>query len=188
MGRRPNDAARDLHTGVAMRPRSRLRHKGRNESGTFTALPHAVQDCANWRLCSATAIKMLCDLARQYNGRNNGDLCAALSVLRPYGWTHPETVMLALRELRHYGFLVLTRQGGLNGASLYALTWRPIDDCGGKLTCALPTRVAPSDWKEPRERFKRPRKKTRASTPTVADCYANRSSEPEKMAGLLRHP
>jgi hypothetical protein len=77
-----------------MKPRSRLRHKGRSESGgTFTAIPHAVQDCANWRQCSATAIKMLCDVARQYNGRNNGDLCAALSVLRPYGWTAPETVL-----------------------------------------------------------------------------------------------
>lgn len=165
-----------------MKPRSRLRYKGRRESGTFTAIPHAIQDCANWRQCKATAIKMLCDVARQYNGHNNGDLCAALSTLRPYGWTSPETVLWALRELRHYGFLLLTRQGGLHAPSLYALTWRPIDECGGKLTCAQPTRVAPGGWREQRERFKRPSKNRKASTPSVADRYAIRSSGAKKAA------
>src|SRR5690606_31663189 len=110
-----------MHRGRTMKPRSRAKYKGRREGGTFTAIPHAVQDSPNWRQCSGTAIKMLCDVARQYNGRNNGDLCAALSVLRPYGWKAPETVGFALRELRHYGLLLLTRQGGLHGPSLYAL-------------------------------------------------------------------
>ena len=164
-----------------MKPRSRRKHKGRSESGTFTMIPHAVQDSANWRQCSATAIKMLCDLARQYNGRNNGDLCAALSILRRYGWRHPETVLWALRELRHYGLLVLTRQGGLLAPSLFAVTWHAIDDCGGKLDCAATT-VAPGQWKEPRERFKRPPKIKNATTPSVADCYAIRSSKPKKVA------
>lgn len=161
--------------GGAVKARSRLRHKGRRENGTFTAIPHAVQDCPNWAQCSATAVKMLCDLARQYNGRNNGDLCAALSVLKPCGWTHPETVLWALRELRHYGFLQLTRQGGLHGPSLYALTWHPIDDCGPKLE-VRPTQVASGEWKQPRERFKRPAKKRSTTTPSEADRYAIRSS------------
>lgn len=165
-----------------MKPRSRLRHKGRRESGTFTRVPHALQDCANWRQCSATGIKLLLDLARQYNGRNNGDLSAALSVLRPFGWNSPDTVGNALRELRHYGFLLLTRQGGLHGPSLYALTWYAIDDCDGKLTCAHPTNVAPGTWKEPRERFQRPRKKQKATTPSVERRYAIRSGEGKKAA------
>lgn len=165
-----------------MKPRTRHRHKGRRESGTFTLIPHPVQDCANWRQCSATGIKLLLALARQYNGRNNGDLCAALSLLRPHGWTSPDTVGNALRELRHYGFLLLTRQGGLNAPSLYALTWQAIDDCGGKLTCAQPTAVAPGTWKELREPFKRPLKKRHATTPSVAGRYAIRSSEGEKAA------
>lgn len=164
------------------RPRSRLKHKGRRESGTFTAIPHAVQDCANWRQCSGTAIKLLCDLARQYNGRNNGDLCAALSVLKPRGWTAPETVGFALKELRHYGLLLLTRQGGLHCANLYAVTWHPIDDCGGKLTCAQATRVAPGTWKEPRAPYKRPPKKRKPTTPSVADRYVIRSNEAKEAA------
>jgi hypothetical protein len=168
--------------GYAMKPRSRPRHKGRRESGTFTAIPHAVQDCANWRQCSGTGIKLLLDLARQYNGRNNGDLSAALSLLRPFGWNSPDTVGNALRELRHYGFLLLTRQGGLHGPSLYALTWQAIDDCGGKLTCAHATNVAPGTWKESREPFKRPPKNRKPTTPSVAHRYAIRSAEGEKAA------
>lgn len=165
-----------------MKPRDRRRHKGRREGGTFTAIPHAVQDSENWRQCSGTAIKMLCDLARQYRGKNNGDLCAALSVLSAYGWTSPETVMFALRELRHYGFIVLTRQGGLHGASLYALTWHAIDECGGKLGCVKPGNVAPGGWKELKPPFQRPPKKRNATTPSVADRYAIRSSKARKRA------
>ena len=90
-----------------MKPRSRQKQKGRSESGTFTSIPHRVQDSDNWRQASGTAIKLLCDIARQYNGRNNGDLCASLSVLKPKGWTSPETVTWAARELRHFGFITL---------------------------------------------------------------------------------
>lgn len=164
-----------------MKRRSREKHKGRRESGTFVAIPHAVMDGANWRQCSATAIKMLCDVARQYNGRNNGDLCAARSILGPYGWTAPETVSFALKELRHYGFILLTRQGGLHAPSLFALAWHPIHDCGGKLEMP-PSTIAPGCWKEPRERFKRPPKKRNASTPSVSDRYAIRSTRPKNAA------
>jgi hypothetical protein len=91
-----------------------------------------------------------------------------MSILKPRGWTSPETVSYALRELQHYGLIVLTRQGGLHAASLYALTWHPIDECGGKLDCAA-TSVAPGTWREPlAERYKRPRKKRNTSTESVS--------------------
>lgn len=141
-----------------MKPRNRAKDKGRRVSGSFTLIPHAVQDSANWRRCSGTGIKLVLDLARQYNGKNNGDLCAAMKTLRPCGWTRDQTVSQAAKEARHYGLLVLTRQGGLNRANLYALTWHPIDDCGGKLDCAA-TRVASGEWRMDRAPFKRPRRK-----------------------------
>ena len=170
-----------------MKPRDRRRHKGRREGGTFTAIPQAVQDSDNWRQCSATAVKMLCDLTRQYTGRNNGDLCGALTTLRPYGWKHDETIGNALRELRHYGFILLTRQGGLGiGPNLYALAWRAIDECGGKLQEVTPGQVAPGGWKEPKPPYRRPTKvrkeKQNATTPSVADSYAIRSSGRKKAA------
>lgn len=148
--------------------RSRIKHKGRAESGTFTAIPHSVQDSPNWRACRGSAIKLLCALIRQYNGRNNGDLCACMTILKPLGWSSPETVHYALRELLHYGLIKLTRQGGLHAASLFALTWRAIDECGGKLECAA-TNVPPGDWREPRPRYRRPAKNNSkaASTDSV---------------------
>lgn len=151
-----------------MKPRDRVKHKGRKVQGSFTLIPHAVQDSPNWRACSGSAVKLLCDLARQYRGSNNGDLCASMSILKPKGWTSPETVHYALLELRHYGLIVLTRQGGLHAASLYALTWHAIDECGGKLDCAA-TAVAPGLWREPvAVRFKRPKKIRKASTDSVS--------------------
>lgn len=147
--------------------RGRLRNKGRAELGSFSAIPHAVQDSANWRACGGPAIKLLCDLARQYRGCNNGDLCASMSILKPKGWSSPETVFYALLELRHCGMIVQTRQGGLHAASLYALTWHAIDECGGKLDCAA-TSVAPGNWRVPvAARFKRPKKNRKASTDSV---------------------
>jgi hypothetical protein len=86
-----------------MKLRDRAKHKGRKAQGSFTLIPHAVQDSPNWHACGGSAIKLLCDLARQYRGSNNGDLCASMSILKPKGWTSPETVNFALRELRHYG-------------------------------------------------------------------------------------
>lgn len=165
-----------------MKPRSRQKHKGRREGGGFSLLPHRVQESANWTRCGGTAIKLLCALVRQYNGRNNGDLCAARSVLRPHGFDSPTTINRALKELRHYGLIVLTRQGGLHRKpSLYALSWHAIDECGGKLECPA-TNVPPGDWKEPREPFKAPPKKRKPTTPSVARRYAIRTTADRKAA------
>jgi hypothetical protein len=147
-----------------MKSRDRAKHKGRKVQGSFTLIPHVVQDSSNWRACGGSAIKLLCDLARQYRGSNNGDLCASMSILKAKGWTSPETVHYALQELRYYGLIVQTRQGGLHAASLYALTWHAIDECGGKLDCSA-TSVAPGSWRVvPTAPFKRPKKDRAAST------------------------
>lgn len=159
-----------------MKSPSRKRHKGRLEGGTFTAIPHALQDCVNWRRCSSSGIRLLLDMARQYNGRNNGDLSAAMTILKPRGWSSPDTLNNALKELRHYGLLILTRQGGLNIPSLYALSWLPIDPCSGKLTCATPCPVAPGIWKKEQSLYKRQRK-CGATTKSVGPRADIRSAE-----------
>lgn len=161
--------------------KKRWREKRRKESGNFTLIPHAVQDSPNWKECSGSAVKLLCDLARQYNGRNNGDLCAARSVLATRGWRSPDTLDRALHELLHYGFITLTRQGGRNLANLYGLTWQAIDECEGKLDCSA-TRVASGDWKLAKPRFKRRRKIESSSTESVATNYGIRTSGTSKAA------
>jgi hypothetical protein len=129
-------------------PRKRLTYKGRTEhgSGGFFGLPHAVMASPNFRGLSAHAVKLLCDIGGQYRGKNNGDLCATWRVMQRLGWRSRDTLSRALRELLGAGLIELTRQGGLNRCSLYALTWRSIDDCKGKLD-VLPT-IKPSGlWK-----------------------------------------
>ena len=113
---------------------------------TFLALPQAVVDSSQFIAMSAPAVKLLIDLFAQFRGANNGDLCATWSLMKPRGWRSKGTLHAALQELLNAGFLLCTRQGGRNRASLYALTFMAIDECGGKLDVAA-TRVSPGTWK-----------------------------------------
>ena len=136
--------------------RSRVKFKNRKESGTFTAIPHAVQDSVNWRNAKPDAIKLLLAIARGYNGSNNGDLCAAYSIMRARGWRSQSTLDWSIKELIHYGLIQKTRQGTLTKKpSLYALTWRPIDNLGDKLELCGPSNKASGLWNNPVPKFDR---------------------------------
>lgn len=136
--------------------RSRLKFKGRKEGGTFTLVPHSVQDSENWRNAKPDAIKLLLAIARDYNGSNNGDLCAAYSRMKVRGWASQSTLDWSLKELLHYGLIQKTRQGDLTKKpSLYALTWRPIDNLGEKLELCSPSVKASGLWKNPVPKFNR---------------------------------
>ena len=65
---------------------SRHKVKGRKESGRFTLLPHAVLNTDDYIGLSTKSKALLVDLAYQYNGKNNGDLTAAMAILRDRGW------------------------------------------------------------------------------------------------------
>lgn len=126
---------------------SRAKLKGRS-NGTFFAIPHAVIHSENWKMMPPRAVKLVCDLGGQYNGRNNGGLSAAWSVMQPLGWRSPMTVDRAEKDALRYGMIEITRQGGRHSCNLYALTWLPIHECSGKLTIG-PTNVASGLWKLP---------------------------------------
>ncbi len=130
--------------------RARWKFKGRSESGGFFQLPHAVMDSPNFRALSGSAVKLLTALGRQYHGNNNGDLSAAWRIMQPHGWRSRDTLQRAIRELLEAGMIEKTRQGGLHKCNLFALTWRAVDDCGGKLEVP-PTRVASGLWRPPSE-------------------------------------
>ena len=136
--------------------RDRIKAKGRRDLGSFFALPHAVLEHENYTRSSPKAVKLLIDLGAQYKGNNNGDLCAAWSLMTERGWKSKESLQLARDELLHYGLIMLTRQGHLpKVASLYALTFQAIDECNGKPDVAA-TRLAPGTWKEAKPDWKRP--------------------------------
>lgn len=126
--------------------RSLIKSKGRSESGSFIAVPKTLLESAEYAALSAHEVKLLLDLFAQYNGRNNGDFQCTWRLMRKRGWRSPDTLSRALKGLRERRWIQLTRQGGINRCSLYAVTWLPIDDCNGKLDCQ-PTKVAPGTWK-----------------------------------------
>jgi len=127
--------------------RSLRKAKGRRESGSFVALPHAVLGGDEWAELSAQAVKLLLDLYAQYRGANNGDLTVAWSILKERGWKSKDTLYRALDELIAAGWVIRTRQGGRHIPSLYAVSWQAIDHCEGKLDVA-PTNTAPGTWKK----------------------------------------
>ena len=100
----------------------------------FVGVPTVVTDHPDFINLSAIAVKLLLNLARQFNGYNNGDLCATLSLLKPRGWNSNSQLTKAKKELLAANLITQTRQGGLHmGPNLYALTWQPIMDPKGKL-------------------------------------------------------
>lgn len=125
-----------------------IQMKGRRESGGFMALPHAVLDCENFKQLDAYAVKFLIDLFSQFKGSNNGDLCAAWSIMSKRGWRSKATLRKAILNLLKFGMITVTRQGGRKLATLYAVTFLAIDECGNKLD-VRPTKVSSGDWKVP---------------------------------------
>lgn len=106
----------------------------KRDSGRFLALPYSVLNGAAYISLSAHARMLLLDLCAQYKGNNNGDLCAAYSMMKLRGWKSQHTLQNAKKELLDAGLICETRKGARpNKASLYAVTWQALDDCGGKL-------------------------------------------------------
>ncbi len=109
--------------------KSYSKSKGRRESDSFLALPHALINSKNFSSLGGNAVKLLIQVGGLHNGRNNGDLSATFSELQLKGWKSKETLNNALKELMNKGFIFKTRQGRFpKTCSLYALTWKSLDD------------------------------------------------------------
>ena len=131
---------------MTSRNEKRRRLIGRQTTHSFVRFPHELLNHQNFSTLSTRATKLLIDIASQYNGRNNGDLCAPLSKMRNRGWNSSDQLFKAKKELEGKGLIRVSRQGGLNKCNLYAMTWFSIDECDGKLDIAS-TITAPNDWK-----------------------------------------
>jgi hypothetical protein len=111
--------------------------KRHSKSVTYPGYLHLhrpLLESEDFRTLKGNPLKLLIDLGAQYNGFNNGDLCSAMSVLKKRGWNSNSQITAAIKVLKERNLIMETRQGGLGiGPSLYALTWQPIDECGGKL-------------------------------------------------------
>jgi hypothetical protein len=96
-----------------------------------------------YRSLGGWEVKLLVDIASQFSGKNNGDLGASWTVMQSRGWNSPGTLNNALKGLLSAGMIQETRSGGRHRCTLYAVTWRGIDDCKGKLD--VNSTIAPSN-------------------------------------------
>ncbi len=116
--------------------RNRAKLTGKGMGGRFYAVPASVYDSDAYKSLSGIAFKLWHDLMTQYNGLNNGKICAVMSQLQARGWAE-STMHKALKELIEKGFLVRNYQGGIGPAggkpSRYRFTHReaeaPEFDC-----------------------------------------------------------
>lgn len=132
---------------MANNAKQRLRKTGRRADHTYLGIPHYILRSPQFGELEPWALKLLIELASNYNGKNNGDLSAAYSVLKKRGWRSAGTLNSALKRLLASGWLTYTRHGGRNRCALYAVTWWPIDYCEGKWLEIRAEAVARHSWK-----------------------------------------
>jgi hypothetical protein len=82
-----------------MRANDFAMRRAKRDPGGFVALPNIVIRSHQIARLSAHAVKLLFDLLAQYNGGNNGDLCATWTLMQPRGWKSRDTLGKALKEL-----------------------------------------------------------------------------------------
>jgi hypothetical protein len=116
--------------------RTRAKAKGRGDKPRFAGIPHHVMRHADYIGLSGSGLRLLLEMVLQYNGKNNGNLHAAWSLLKGRGFNSQTTLNKALAELLEKRFLVKTREGWFSNpgkrCALYAITWSAIDECPGK--------------------------------------------------------
>ena len=125
----------------------REKAKNRTETGRFSQLPHAVLNSPDYIGLTYKSKALLVDLVHQYNGKNNGDLTAALGTLQARGWKRSATLTDAVKELMAANLIIRAREGKFQNphsrCALYALTWQKIDECEGKDLEIRPTSTPP---------------------------------------------
>ena len=130
--------------------------KGRNKkSDPFLQIPKEVLHSKQYAALNGWDTKLILDLGAAYNGKNNGDLSACWKFMSEKGWNSKGTLAASIKSVVASGFVIVTRQGGRNTPTLYALTFHDIHECKGKHD--VKPQKAPKTWKniEPIKRKKK---------------------------------
>ncbi|QWD86081.1 hypothetical protein AOC19_04275 [Polynucleobacter asymbioticus] len=95
-------------------------------NGAVIVIPHYVLNSSAYKTLSGNAIRLMIDIAMQYNGRdNNGSLLASWRYMSERrGWTSAGSLKKALDELLEHQLIFKTVQGHRpNKASWFAICW-----------------------------------------------------------------
>lgn len=104
----------------------------RNNKGRFAGIPVKVMDSADYKNLSANSKVLLLELAYQYNGKNNGDLACAWTILSKRGFKSEATLHRAKVGLLQLNLITEVRKGvatkGKRLCSLFAVNWHALDE------------------------------------------------------------
>jgi len=103
--------------------------KSKRDGTTFIPVPVAVLESAAYRGLPMRAKALLLDMLQQYRGINNGDISAAFSNMKAFGWKSEATLFAARRELEEAGLVFVTRMGARpNRPTLFGFTFYELDE------------------------------------------------------------
>jgi hypothetical protein len=129
----------------------------------YALIPEEVMEHESYHSQPDWARSVLFALAARYNGNNNGDLSLPFSEAKRLGISAQWKLYAGLRLLEKADLIQCTRRGrlerGTKLASLYALTWRGINECAsvsfdaGISCCPIPANAwvkwaKPDNWKQ----------------------------------------
>jgi len=123
--------------------------KAGREPGQYFPMPICVLQSQEIMKLSPYAIKLLMDMLAQWRLGNNGYLSPCWSLMKLRGWNSKATLAKALKELESADWIIRTRQGGRNKASLYAVSFFRIEDHHrSKPLDVASTRRPPGYWRK----------------------------------------
>ena len=129
-----------------------IKQKRDGANGAVLLVPHVVLNSPAYISLSGQAIKLLYDVAMQYNLSNNGALLASWRYMsEKRGWTSSAALNKAKAELIDHCLLVQTIQGMRpNKASWYGLTWYALDNITGlEISAQAWPRGSYAHWQPP---------------------------------------
>lgn len=104
---------------------TRHNKKGRSKSGgQFVRLPVFMLDSDAWRSLTPAARAVYLEVARAYNGRNNGFLGLSVRTASERCRINKDTASRALHELQDRGFIACAVPGGFSRKVRHASEWR----------------------------------------------------------------
>jgi len=99
--------------------------KGRSKSGPpFVQLPWFMLDSEAWRALTPQQVAVYLDLARLYNGTNNGTLALSVRDAAERCRINKDTANKALATLETLGFTECATPGGFSRKARHATEWR----------------------------------------------------------------
>lgn len=118
----------------------RQNRKGRSSGEAFVKLTWFLLNSAAWRDLTPAARAIYLEVAKLYNGRNNGHLALSVRDAAEQCRVNKDTAAKSLASLQAHGFIECVTPGGFSRKLRHATEWRlTIERCDK--TNALPTKA-----------------------------------------------